>query len=108
MGSQTCEPVPANEIGMGDCYSQLAISGFYSFCMHLDITNYHQKMERMGEENHSSDRPLDQEVQAKCVCVCACACIYVCMYVRMSVCVDTYTERERERQRCTHMLCMCF
>ena len=49
MGSQTCEPVPANEIGMGDCYSQLAISGFYSFCMHLDITNYHQKMERMGE-----------------------------------------------------------
>ena len=69
MGSQTCEPVPANEIGMGDCYSQLAISGFYSFCMHLDITNYHQKMERMGEENHSSDRHLDQEVQAKCVLV---------------------------------------
>eukprot|EP00439_Symbiodinium_sp_Y106_P000148 s9602_g1.t1 len=26
MGSQTCEPVPANEIGVGECDSQLAIS----------------------------------------------------------------------------------
>ena len=50
MGSQTCEPVPANEIGMGDCYSQLAISGFYSFCVHPDITNYHQKMERIPKQ----------------------------------------------------------
>ena len=32
MGSQTCEPVPANEIGMGECDSQLAISR--SECVH--------------------------------------------------------------------------
>ena len=49
-----------------------SISGFYSFGMHLDITSYYQKMKRMGEKNHSSDRHLDQEVQAKCVCVCMC------------------------------------
>ena len=32
MGSQTCEPVPANEIGVGECDSQLAISR--SECVH--------------------------------------------------------------------------
>ena len=63
-----------------------SISGFYSFGMHLDITSYYQKMKRMGEKNHSSDRHLDQEVQAKCVCVfflvvCVWGCMYVCVCV---------------------------